>query len=736
MIDGNILTKHRGVSCLIDPIFRSNVEWTGREASFCCIVFVMKNVAMKLVVSVFISVLVIGLLALMVKQSGENITPAVVFATIRQAVVPLVILYGICQLVQTVLRAIRNRIVLRAGMPDDRKDSVPSLGHIMLVTFVRGACADMLPARIGELSYVAMLNRGYHIPVSDCLTSLSIGLVFDFSALLIVLGVALTTIAQGLSLLGSAIVLVVVCLIGWAGLFYMMPWMANVLAVRSPPALMRWRPYAWFVKLMVDMSESVRFVASSGTVIPVLGISAAIRFVKYFGLYFLFIAVTQQTWPKLAAASVPQVLVALISSEGAASLPVPSFMSFGSYEAGGLVALTALGFGMAASMAAMLTMHIISQTIDYTLGGVAFCAFMWIPRGEAQASEPRRLRRLRGVGMFLPLAAVFLAVVGVLSYSAARRGGEACTDSAFLPIGEALTERKMDGQIRSGMRGRIVWSSNRRGTHDLYMYTFPSGKMKQMTASGFTDTYPRFSADGRKVAFSRSQLPYVSQRNALKWDTWVLDLDSGQEIRMATNAFTATWHPDGESLVYVRNGDQVVKQKAEPGASETVLLATGTRKIPGGTEFQTPHVGGDEKALAVTLRRHHIGTWVFWPDGTQRRVGGGCQVMWTGLSQDRMPEILWVDAPGRLKHAFYGAVAREGKRQLIFDPASEWSHEYFPQTAQVDKELWLVYGASTGGHEHDQADYEIFLWRIGSSEMPLRITWHTGNDCWPDLFID
>jgi len=293
----------------------------------------------------------------------------------------------------------------------------------------------------------------------------------------------------------------------------------------------------------------------------------------------------------------------------------------------------------------------------------------------------------------------------------------------------------MSGRTSIAISGRIVWSSNRRGSHDLYIYAFPSGKMKQLTASRFTDTYPRFSADGRKVAFSRSQIPYVSQRDPLKWDTWVLDLVSGLETLVATNAFTATWHPDGESLVFVRGGDRVVKQNAELGASETVLLAAGKDGLPAGTVFQTPQVGGDERALAVTLRPHKVGTWIFWPDGTVRRAGDGCQVMWTGHALGQTPEILWVDAPGR-QNAFYGSAARENTRELIFDSVSEWSHEYFPQTVLVGKDLWLVYGASTGGHEHDQADYEIFLKQLGSSGKPLRITWHTGNDCWPDIFVD
>jgi hypothetical protein len=48
----------------------------------------------------------------------------------------------------------------------------------------------------------------------------------------------------------------------------------------------------------------------------------------------------------------------------------------------------------------------------------------------------------------------------------------------------------------------------------------------------------------------------------------------------------------------------------------------------------------------------------------------------------------------------------------------------------------LIYGASTGGHEHDTADYEIFLWPISSPmSSTVRLSYHTGNDNWPDVFL-
>ena len=46
-------------------------------------------------------------------------------------------------------------------------------------------------------------------------------------------------------------------------------------------------------------------------------------------------------------------------------------------------------------------------------------------------------------------------------------------------------------------------------------------------------------------------------------------------------------------------------------------------------------------------------------------------------------------------------------------------------------------GASAEGHEHGRANYEMFVWRIGTPpETALRVTTHsTANDQWPDLWI-
>ncbi len=78
------------------------------------------------------------------------------------------------------LRAVRFRLLIRAA--GERQP--PSLLHVGLATQVRNMMVDLFSARIGELSYVAMLNRGYSVSAAACVSSLAISFVFDFIALL------------------------------------------------------------------------------------------------------------------------------------------------------------------------------------------------------------------------------------------------------------------------------------------------------------------------------------------------------------------------------------------------------------------------------------------------------------------------------------------------------------------------------------------------------------------------
>ena len=744
----------------------------------------MKNI-IRILVSLAVSALIIGLMTGLLSSTGS--AAASVLDGLRRAIPAFVAVYVLAQVVQAAVRAQRSLVLLRASCGPDAP--LPDLFHMTLVTFVRGACADMLPARLGELSYVAMLNKGCAVPAADCFSSLSIGLLFDFIALLAVLAVAIPGAAQGLSLVGSLIMLAVICVVGLFILFVFLPWFARWIAPLEGRPFFRLKPVAALLKLVRDVADAVVAVRRGGVAAPVVGLSVLIRAAKYGGLYFLFVAVTRPVWPELSHAGVFAVLVALIAAEGAASLPVPTFMSFGSYEAGGLAALTALGFGAADSMAAMLTMHVLSQIIDYSAGGLAFLLFTWLGGTRSRASSPDDMRRpttddrlpaaqppnhqtakpsrRQAVKPFLAVLAT-LAILGAALLFAAFQCHAAMKRGRLTPppVGEVVEPSAEEAAARdaalSAFGGKIVWSSNRAGLHDIWIIDGPGKKPRRLTHSAFTDTYPRFSPDGRLVSFSRSTEPWVSQRNFEKWDIWVVDVETGRERCVATNAYQACWHINDynfTNLVFVRDGGKVLAACKPDGTGVFTPLSSGRFPIgegelitlPDMPTLADPYEEWNEDFL-VTLRGARRATvHIGWFIGEEiRETAGGCQMVWrkrcctfptpwlAGCPTNREPEVVWVDHPGRMKNAFYTFDYSERdyekrKRVLLLDAPEPWSHEYFPRFAEGGR--WLVYGASTGGHEQDSEDYEIFLWDSANTNTPpARLTFHTGNDCWPDIF--
>jgi hypothetical protein len=48
----------------------------------------------------------------------------------------------------------------------------------------------------------------------------------------------------------------------------------------------------------------------------------------------------------------------------------------------------------------------------------------------------------------------------------------------------------------------------------------------------------------------------------------------------------------------------------------------------------------------------------------------------------------------------------------------------------------MVWCATQYGHEHDLYDYEVYLWKIGiDPKNAVRLTFHTANDRWPDIYM-
>ena len=91
---------------------------------------------------------------------------------------------------------------------------------------------------------------------------------------------------------------------------------------------------------MNQLAHSFGQVRGAGVLGRAVGLSLAIRAVKYLGLAAAFYGVARSLRPALADLPIWTVLIGLISGEGGSALPVPTFLSLGTYEAAGAGAMS------------------------------------------------------------------------------------------------------------------------------------------------------------------------------------------------------------------------------------------------------------------------------------------------------------------------------------------------------------------------------------------------------------
>jgi hypothetical protein len=293
------------------------------------------------------------------------------------------------------------------------------------------------------------------------------------------------------------------------------------------------------------------------------------------------------------------------------------------------------------------------------------------------------------------------------------------------------TKGAVKGAAVEELHGFVVWSSNRYGNHELVKMTLPDKQIIRLTTNQLADTFPRISPDGKRLVFNRAQKLNVSQRDYLLWDVYLLDLLTGEEKLLAKNGYQPSWSEKGTAVYFQRSGFSIGRYELATGRESVVFESGKSAKINGDVSLGMPSWSDKNKAMAVTFRDGMRATGLIQASGDVVRLGDGCQLTWS-------PDGTWlyyVDHDWKQNNIFYRIDLKNKQSIFLFDSPTEYSHEYFPKLDNTQK--FIVFGSSTGGHEHDQADYEIFLWRIGSPyDSAVRLTFDKANDCWPDIYLN
>jgi hypothetical protein len=332
---------------------------------------------------------------------------------------------------------------------------------------------------------------------------------------------------------------------------------------------------------------------------------------------------------------------------------------------------------------------------------------------------------------------VRLAGVAALLASCATVGAGSPTGSEEQPDD---SEKKAMVAVGGKAQAQIVWSSSRVGNHDLFVMNSDGSNIRQITRGEEVDWFSRFSPDGTKILFTRSKKGWVFERDANtdgKWDIYTVTPDGKDVTKVVDNASWGGWLSNDE-IVYVRS--TAVFRRKLGGGAETLLVDSTKVKDLDDALLQQPEISKDGNYIAITLRgsKRETGIWDVRKK-TWTRTGEGCQINWTPAGD----AVYWVHPTGNggsrvLEMPMVDGKAAKSDSDLdaltLIDIPGRRSHEYFPELSADGK--WLVWAATQRGHDHDIADYEIYLWEVGTPAADaVRLTYHSGNDRWPDIFI-
>ena len=255
---------------------------------------------LRIAASIGVSLLILGLIFGLLSSESEGVSRAKLMHAVLNVTVSLLVPYILLTVAQTLLRAVRYRLLMKGG----GEEQIPGLMHMFFVTAARNMFVDMFPARLGELTYIGMLNKGYEVRGRNCVSSLTISVLFDFAALfVIVVGMLIVGLAtsgfQGW-LLTAVIGLALLVLCGGWALFFGIRQSARV-GHRLLPRKLRGRWINKVIGFVDDMADAMDATRKAGILWQTLVLSLGVRLCKYSGLYFVFLAVTKASFPALAA---------------------------------------------------------------------------------------------------------------------------------------------------------------------------------------------------------------------------------------------------------------------------------------------------------------------------------------------------------------------------------------------------------------------------------------------------
>ena len=270
--------------------------------------------------------------------------------------------------------------------------------------------------------------------------------------------------------------------------------------------------------------------------------------------------------------------------------------------------------------------------------------------------------------------------------------------------------------------GRILFQSDLDGDNEIYVLT--AGGLTKLTDNAWDDRYPRWSPEGKRIAFS------TNPRG--NFDLFVMDAD-GKNLAAVTDSpedeLDVAWAADGNSLVFTRDARRL------PGGDEatwTVELASrrAVEAVPGFHRSNgLADISPATRGIVFTGKRWLGGWGIFYFDPRDESVreladgGGACRPRFSPDGR----KIVYVSSGADGKGDIWVMNADGTAQERI--TARDDTYDYFPSWSPDGTQI--VFCSNARDKYADRGDWGLYLVSLAGREA-VRLLDTPGRDVFPD----
>jgi len=298
---------------------------------------------------------------------------------------PALFVFIIIALTGAVLRAWRYKWLLKPQ----------SIGwrNIFLVTLIRNLFVDLLPARIGSLSYIYILNKRMNFSFEMAASSFVVAIVFDFLTLSPFLIIAIFAVGLGTTAV-STVTLLILALIFFLSIFIILwkiiPLFSFLLKVyHRVLKILKSEKKKWAkisVEKIILTIDCLSQIKEKKIYWPIFFLSLSIRLAKYVSLFFLLFSLLKSHGFLFKELSIWKTILGITGAELTSALPIKGLAGFGTWESAWAITFKLMDFESRLAILSGIGVHLLTNLFEYSLGiiSILILAFPLLKKTRAK----------------------------------------------------------------------------------------------------------------------------------------------------------------------------------------------------------------------------------------------------------------------------------------------------------------------------------------------------------------